>query len=178
MRIGECVDLSYDCLRNVGPDRWAIHVPLGKFKTERMVPVDAFVCELVQRLRFFRSFDPLPPDGWLLSRPDGKQALIRQLRYCLHEVTAAAGITTRIVPHQLRHYAASRTMPRGCSRSALKARRIWGCVRIYPSTRGIVRGLRIRSGLRRATWGLHDRETSAASRDCNTAPVLGGLLQF
>jgi integrase len=61
MRIGECVDLSYDCLRNVGPDRWAIHVPLGKFQTERMVPVDSFVCELVQRLRFFRSFDPLPP---------------------------------------------------------------------------------------------------------------------
>ena len=107
MRIGECVDLSYDCLGNVGPDRWAIHVPLGKFKTERMVPVDAFVCELVQRLRFFRSFDPLPPDPWLLSRPDGKQALIRQLRYCLHEVTAAAGITTRIVPHQLRHTYAS-----------------------------------------------------------------------
>ena len=107
MRIGECVDLSYDCLRSVGPDRWAIHVPLGKFKTERMVPVDAFVCELVQRLRFFRSFDPLPPDGRLLSRPHGKQALIRQLRYCLHEVAAAAGITTRIVPHQLRHTYAS-----------------------------------------------------------------------
>jgi integrase len=63
MRIGECVDLSYDCLRNVGPNRWAIHVPLGKFKTERTVPVDSFVCELVHRLRFFRSFDPLPPDG-------------------------------------------------------------------------------------------------------------------
>jgi len=107
MRIGECVDLSYDCLRNVGPDRWAIHVPLGKLKTERMVPVDSFVCELVQRLRFFRSFDPLPPDGRLLSRPHGKQALIRQLRYCLHEVTAAAGITARIVPHQLRHTYAS-----------------------------------------------------------------------
>ena len=77
-----------------------------------MVPVDAFVRQLVQRLRFFRSFDPLPPDGRLLSRPHGKQALIRQLRYYLHEVTAAAGITTRIVPHQLRHYAAPRTMPR------------------------------------------------------------------
>ena len=55
------------------PDRWAIHVPLGKLKTERMVPVDSFVCELVQRLRFFRSFDPLPPDGRLLARPNGKQ---------------------------------------------------------------------------------------------------------
>ena len=51
------------------PDRWAIHVPLGKLKTERMVPVDSFVCELVQRLRFFRSFDPLPADGRLLARP-------------------------------------------------------------------------------------------------------------
>jgi integrase len=34
MRIGECVDLSFDCLRLVGPDTWAIHVPLGKLKTE------------------------------------------------------------------------------------------------------------------------------------------------
>ena len=103
MRIGECVDLSWDCLRNVAPDRWAIHVPPGKLKAERMVPVDSFVCELVQRLRFFRSFDPLPPNGHLLARPHGKTALIRQLRYFLHEVSAAAGIPTRIVPHQLRH---------------------------------------------------------------------------
>ena len=44
MRIGECVDLSCDCLRSTGPDQWAIHVPLGKLKTERMVPVDASVC--------------------------------------------------------------------------------------------------------------------------------------
>ena len=50
MRIGECADLSFDCLRSTGPDQWAIHVPLGKLKTERMVPVDSFVCELVQRL--------------------------------------------------------------------------------------------------------------------------------
>src|SRR6516164_4904456 len=107
MRIGECVDLSYDCLRNVAPNRWAIHVPLGKLKTERMVPVDSSVCELIQRLRFFRSFDPLPPDGHLLARPKGKNALIRQLRYYLHEVCAVAGIPTRIVPHQLRHTYAS-----------------------------------------------------------------------
>jgi integrase len=66
MRIGECVDLSYDCLRNLGPDGWAIHVPLGKLKTERLVPVDPFVCELVHRLRFllFRSLTARwPPAG-------------------------------------------------------------------------------------------------------------------
>src|SRR5436190_15048501 len=107
MRIGECADLSFECLRSTGPDQWAIHVPLGKLKTERMVPVDLFVCELVQRLRFFRSFDPLTPDGHLLARPHGKAALIRQLRFYLHEACAAAGITSRIVPHQLRHTYAS-----------------------------------------------------------------------
>src|SRR6266702_7645147 len=46
MRIGECADLSFDCLRSTGPNQWAVHVPLGKLKTERMVPVDPFVCEL------------------------------------------------------------------------------------------------------------------------------------
>ena len=119
MRIGECVDLSWDCLRNVASDRWAIHVPLGKLKTERMVPVDSFVCELVQRLRFFRSFDPLPPDGHLLARPNGKHALIRQLRYYLHEVCAAAGTPTRIVPHQLRHTYASEMIRSGVTLPAL-----------------------------------------------------------
>jgi len=118
MRIGECADLSYDCLRNVGPDRWAIHVPLGKLKTERLVPVDSFVCELVQRLRFFRSFDSLPPDGRLLSRPHGKQALIRQLRPYLQEVSTVVGIT-RIVPHQLPHTYASEMVRSGVTLPAL-----------------------------------------------------------
>ena len=66
MRIGECADLSFDCLRSTSPDQWAIHVPLGKLKTERMVPVDSFVCELVQRLRFFRSLDT---SGLSFARP-------------------------------------------------------------------------------------------------------------
>ena len=119
MRIGECVDLSWDCLRNMAPNRWAIHVPFGKLKTERMVPVDSLVCELVQRLRFFRSFDPLPCDSHLLARPKGKNALIRQLRFYLHEVCAAAGIPTRIVPHQLRHTYASEMIRSGVTLPAV-----------------------------------------------------------
>jgi site-specific recombinase XerD len=62
----------------------------------------------------------LPADGRLLARPRAKQTLLRYLRAYLHEVSAAAGITQRIVPHQLRHYAASRTMPRGSKRRDLR----------------------------------------------------------
>ena len=119
MRIGECVDLSYDCLRSTGPDQWAVHVPLGKLQKERLVPVDRFVCEIVQRLRFFRSLDPLPTDGFLLARPGSKQALVRQLRDYLHQVCHALGFSTRLVPHQLRHTYATQMIRSGVSFPAL-----------------------------------------------------------
>ena len=113
MRIGECADLSSDCLRSTGPGQWAVHVPLGKLKTERMVPVDSFVCELVQRLRFFRSLDSLPVDGRLLARPNTKATLVRHFRDYLHQVCHALGLSTRIVPHQLRHTYASEMLRAG-----------------------------------------------------------------
>jgi integrase len=115
MRIGECADLSFDCLRSIGPDQWAIHVPLGKLKTERMVPVDAFASTLVQRLRFFRSLDPLPPDGRLLARPGSKVAILVQLRDYLHMVCHTLGLSTSIVPHQFRHSYATEMLRSGVS---------------------------------------------------------------
>jgi site-specific recombinase XerD len=115
MRIGECADLSVDCIRSTGPHQWAIHIPLGKLKTERLVPVDSFVCELAVRLRFFRSLDPLPADGRLIARPSTKEALVRQLRDYLHQVCHALGLSTRIVPHQLRHTYATEMLRSGVS---------------------------------------------------------------
>ena len=40
MRIGECLQLTADSLRELGQNQWAIRVPLGKLHTERWVPVD------------------------------------------------------------------------------------------------------------------------------------------
>ena len=104
MRIAECADLSLDGLRPLGPDQWAILVPLGKLKTERLIPVDSFVCQLVARLRALRAQDAPPKiKGFLVSPALSRQTLIRDLRATLHQVAAAVGITTRIVPHQLRY---------------------------------------------------------------------------
>ena len=88
-------------------------VPLGKLKTERMVPVDSFVCQLVQRLRFFRSFDPLPHDGRLIARTFAKDTLIRKLREYLHEVCTAVGISAPVVPHRMRHTYATEMLRSG-----------------------------------------------------------------
>ena len=78
-----------------------------------MVPVDSFVRELVQRLRFFRSLDPLHPDGWLLARPRTKEALVRQLRDYWHQVCHSLDLSTRIVSHQMRHSNASEMLRSG-----------------------------------------------------------------
>lgn len=119
MRIGECADLSFDCLRSTGPNQCAIHVPLGKLKTERMVPVDSLVVTVIQRLRFFRSLNPRPPDGRLLARRSTKDALVRQLRWYLHQVCHSLGLSARIVPHQLRHTYATEMLRAGVSFPAL-----------------------------------------------------------
>ena len=58
MRIGECVDLSPDCLRHLGDNRWTLHVPHGKPRSERWVPVDDQVRVLVERLAFLRTLPP------------------------------------------------------------------------------------------------------------------------
>jgi len=119
MRIGEAADLSFDCLHSTTPEHWAILVPLGKLKTERMVPVDASVCAFVQRLRFFRSFDPLPPDGRLLARAGCKNTLVRKLRHYLHEAATAVGISAKVVPHQLRHTYATEMLRSGVDLAAV-----------------------------------------------------------
>src|SRR5262249_51217533 len=39
MRIGELFNLPADCLLHLDNDQWALHVPLGKLHTERLVPI-------------------------------------------------------------------------------------------------------------------------------------------
>ncbi len=92
-----------------------LSVPFGKLKTERLVPIDASTCDLIQRLRFFRSLDPLPADGRLLARPASKEALVRQLRDYLHQVCHALNLSIQIVPHQLRHTYATEMLRAGVS---------------------------------------------------------------
>jgi integrase len=111
MRLGECLDLSLDCLRSLGPGQSAILVPLGKLQTERLVPVDSFVCDLVNRLRALRPNSAT--DNFLIGRPRARETMIRQFRAYLREVTTAVGISTRIVPHQFRHTYATEMLMAG-----------------------------------------------------------------
>ena len=90
-------------------------MPLGKLKTERWVPVDPLVCQLVARIRSLRSPDATNTGPLLLSRPRGRTMLVRRIRATLRDVVTTVGITTRIVPHQLRHTYATEMLRAGVS---------------------------------------------------------------
>jgi len=55
IRIGECLDLPLDCLRQIGPDQWGLLVPLGKLHSERLLPADADVRAILARMLALRA---------------------------------------------------------------------------------------------------------------------------
>ena len=94
IRIGECIDLPLDCLRQVGVDQWALHIPLGKFQTERLVPADDDVRRIVARILALRSLAPTArsasSEGLLLPRCGGHDTLYPPLRLALADAAKRA----------------------------------------------------------------------------------------
>jgi site-specific recombinase XerD len=119
MRIGETVDLSVDCLRHLGGEDWALHVPVGKLHNERWIPVDGEVRTLVARLRFLATLPPGSSGEFLLPLPKGRGVLLNELRAALCKAAAQAGIAAHLVPHQLRHTYATTMLRAGVSLPAL-----------------------------------------------------------
>jgi site-specific recombinase XerD len=122
IRIGECLDLSLDCLRQLGPDRWALHVPLGKLHTERLVPADSELRQIVERILALRTSAPpsyLAKSQLLLLPRRRRQTLDRTLRAVLAQTAKRAGCFSHVTPHRLRHSFATEMLRLGVSLPAL-----------------------------------------------------------
>lgn len=125
IRIGECIHLPLDCLRHVGSEQWALHVPLGKLHTERLVPLDAEGRRLLQRILDLRSQASstrlAKSKGFLVPRVGGRFALFQTLRVALADAAkrAACADSSPISPHRLRHTWATEMLRCGISLPAL-----------------------------------------------------------
>jgi len=123
IRIGECIHLALDCLRSLGQNQWALHVPLGKLYTERLVPVDEHVRQMVTRILTLRAEAPLSrlvqSASFLLPHSGGFNALYQNLRRALRQAAGRAGCSHAVTCHQLRHSYASEMIRLGVSLPAL-----------------------------------------------------------
>lgn len=122
IRIGECLDLSLDCLRQLSPDQWALHVPLGKLHNERLVPADPELRRIVERIVTLRALAPrslLTKSQGLLLPHSNRQTFLRVLRSALTQAAKRAGCLTHVTPHRLRHSFATEMLRLGVSLPAL-----------------------------------------------------------
>jgi site-specific recombinase XerD len=123
IRIGECIDLTADCLQPAGERQWQLHVPLGKLHTERIVPADESTHRIVARILALRSSAPLQPRphgaDLLLPCSSSHPALHQALAAALTDAARRAGCTTKVTPHRLRHSFASEMIRLGVSLPAL-----------------------------------------------------------
>jgi integrase len=108
LRIGELLDLELDCVHEVpGHGSW-LKIPLGKLETERMVPLDEDILQLIDHIIKIRSPGrPMPhpryrrPAQFLFTH-HGRRLSQNAVRAELNRAAQQAGLG-HITPHQLRH---------------------------------------------------------------------------
>ena len=123
IRLGECIHLPLDCLQQVGTEQWALHVPLGKLHTERLVPADPEMRRIVERILTLRTSAPpkrlAKSQGFLLPRYGVRVPLVLALQSALAQAAKRAGCSTHVTPHRLRHSFATEMLRLGVSLPAL-----------------------------------------------------------
>ncbi len=125
MRIGECLNLTTDCLHHLGRNEWALHVPLGKLHNERWIPVNEEICKLVAHIASLRSSlesatqESLRPLLFPFHVRHASRCMV--LRRALTAAAQRAGCSTQVSPHQLRHTYATQMLRAGMSLPSLMA---------------------------------------------------------
>jgi site-specific recombinase XerD len=116
LRRGEFLDLKVDSVVQIGAAYW-LHVPLGKLRTDRYIPLHPQLKELLDAWVTDRPADLREP--WLFMA-HGRRLGPESVRKALLRVAQEAGLGP-VTPHQLRHTLATQAINRGMSLEAIAA---------------------------------------------------------
>lgn len=126
LRIGELLDLELDCVHELPEHGIWLKIPLGKLETERMIPIDSDILDLIDHIIDIRSHGrPLPhpryrrPAQFLFTH-HGRRLSQHAVRDELARAAAGAGLD-HVTPHQLRHTYATALVNAGVSLQSLMA---------------------------------------------------------
>jgi len=108
MRLGEMMDLPLNAMESSGPDTYTLRVPVGKTRSERLIPLDARTVALIQRImeqRASRRKTKLPKHlaHYLMLNPFGRHLSQQGYSFNIKRLTAHLNTTEHIHCHRLRH---------------------------------------------------------------------------
>ena len=116
MRRGELLNLTVDAVVQIGSAHW-LHVPLGKLRTDRYIPLHPQLKELLDEWIARRPATLREP--WLFME-HGRRIGNDRVRKAILKVAEEAGLG-KVTPHQLRHTLATQAVNRGMSLEAIAA---------------------------------------------------------
>jgi integrase len=117
MRVGELTNLSANPVVKIGEHHW-LHVPVGKLRNDRYVPLHPELVELIARWQADNT-DRIATTGRLLT--DRVSAVDRhRVSRMVRRIAKRAGIG-HVHPHQLRHTLATQAINRGMRLEAVAA---------------------------------------------------------
>ena len=116
MRRGEFLNLTVDAVVQIGSAYW-LHVPLGKLRTDRYIPLHPQLKELLDEWIARRPATLREP--WLFME-HGRRIGNDRVRKAILKVAEEAGLG-KVTPHQLRHTLATQAVNRGMSLEAIAA---------------------------------------------------------
>lgn len=124
IRIGELIMLEFDCLKTDWKKNYYLKVPLGKLKTERMVPLAKTSIELIHKIqaqtKIHAKNNKIQKVDRLILTPRGRGAIFNDFRARMDEIQTNFPPEQSAKSHQLRHSCATELLNNGMSLVALK----------------------------------------------------------
>jgi site-specific recombinase XerD len=117
LRKGEFVRLQLDSVVQIGDEFW-LRVPLGKLHNDRYIPLHPDVKRLLDEWVAYRGHQVR--SEYLFVR-HGRRISLGMIEHVVKRTAQAAGLTTTVSPHRLRHTLATQAVNRGMSLEAIAA---------------------------------------------------------
>ena len=117
MRQGEFLDLTADCIVQIGENYW-LRVPLGKMHNDRYIPLHPEVKQLLDE--WIDQSPPKKPYDFLFAS-HGHRLGRGKVALAVERIRKAAGIKEHISPHRLRHTLATLAINRGMPLESIAA---------------------------------------------------------
>jgi site-specific recombinase XerD len=124
IRVGELILLEFNCLRIDNKQNYYLKVPLGKLRTERLVPIVKVSIELIKKIQTQTKLHAKENGITILDRlilaPNGRHAVFNDFRARMDEIQTDLPFNQSAKSHQLRHSCATQLLNAGMSLVALK----------------------------------------------------------